>query len=119
MEEERRSRRHESHAPARERDRLRRESLIRTLYLEETRALPEWLGAGLLRTGEVALILRVTPRSVVDWARSGKLPYVTTPGGQRRYRARDVRVLLDLTRTEHTTIDLTGAGERTPERSER
>lgn len=62
-----------------------------------------WLEDTLLRPGQVALLLHVSRRSVCDWARSGRLPSITTPGGHRRFRAADVRRLVDaLTVTPQT-----------------
>jgi len=47
----------------------------------------------LLTPGEVALLLRVDPKTVTRWARSGILRSVRTPGGHRRYATRDVEAL--------------------------
>jgi len=55
----------------------------------------EWLESKLLRPGEVALLLRVSRRTISDWARAGRLAFILTPGGHRRFRARDVRRLVD------------------------
>lgn len=55
----------------------------------------EWLEAKLLRPGEVALLLHVSRRTVSDWARAGRLAFIVTPGGHRRFRARDVRRLVE------------------------
>jgi excisionase family DNA binding protein len=46
-----------------------------------------------LRTGEVAEILHVSPKIVSRWAKEGKLPSVTTPGGRRRYPEAKIREL--------------------------
>ncbi|HVL90949.1 MAG TPA: helix-turn-helix domain-containing protein [Actinomycetota bacterium] len=54
-----------------------------------------WLEGTLLRPGQVALLLQVSRRSVAAWAREGRLPSITTPGGHRRFRADDVRRLVD------------------------
>ena len=43
----------------------------------------------LLRPNQVARLFGVDPKTVTRWAATGKLPYVMTPGGHRRYR-RDV-----------------------------
>jgi excisionase family DNA binding protein len=40
-----------------------------------------------LRTAEVAELLHVSPKTVSRWAKEGKLPFTTTLGGHRRYRA--------------------------------
>lgn len=39
----------------------------------------------LLTPGEVAALLRVDPKTVTRWARSGILDSIRTPGGHRRY----------------------------------
>jgi excisionase family DNA binding protein len=44
----------------------------------------------LLTPGGVAALLYVGPKTVTRWARSGKLAYIRTPGGHRRYRRSDV-----------------------------
>jgi excisionase family DNA binding protein len=49
---------------------------------------------GLLRTGEAARRLRVTPRTVARWSRQGRLASVRTLGGHRRYPQAEVDRLL-------------------------
>lgn len=49
----------------------------------------------LLKPSEVAQLFRVDPKTVGRWARSGKLPYIKTIGGHRRFRESDVRKLLE------------------------
>lgn len=44
----------------------------------------------LLTPAEVAKRLHVSPVTVRHWALQGKLPCITTPGGHRRFRVRDV-----------------------------
>lgn len=39
----------------------------------------------LLTTGEVALLFRVSHRAVRSWADTGRLPYIRTLGGHRRF----------------------------------
>ncbi|HLW15864.1 MAG TPA: MerR family DNA-binding transcriptional regulator [Actinomycetota bacterium] len=41
----------------------------------------------LLTTGEVAMLFRVSHRAVRCWADAGKLPYIRTLGGHRRFMA--------------------------------
>ena len=48
----------------------------------------------LMKPREVAAAFRVDPKTVTKWANAGKLTCVRTPGGQRRYRADEVRALL-------------------------
>lgn len=47
----------------------------------------------LLTPGEVARILRVDPKTVTRWARTGKLSAVTLPSGHRRYRESEIRMI--------------------------
>lgn len=67
-----------------------------------------WLETTLLRPGQVALLLHVSRRSVCDYARDGRLPSITTPGGHRRFRAADVRRLID------SLTVIPGAGDSLP-----
>jgi excisionase family DNA binding protein len=46
-----------------------------------------------LHTAEVADILHVSPKTVSRWAKEGKLPFLKTLGGHRRYPAADIRRL--------------------------
>jgi excisionase family DNA binding protein len=46
-----------------------------------------------LRTAEVADILHVSPKTVSRWAKEGKLPFLKTLGGHRRYPEAEVREL--------------------------
>lgn len=41
----------------------------------------------LLTPREVAQRFAVDPKTVTRWAKEGKLPYIMTPGGHRRYKA--------------------------------
>ncbi len=49
----------------------------------------------LLTPGEVAELFGVNPRTVARWADDGQLDAIKTLGGHRRYRAGDVRRLLE------------------------
>lgn len=51
----------------------------------------------LLTPGEVAALFRVDPKTVTRWVKAGKLSAIRTPGGHRRYRESEVRVLLEAT----------------------
>ena len=55
-----------------------------------------------LTRSDVARLFEVSPATVARWTREGKLPFVRTLGGQRRY-ARDQMVALarDLTTPIH------------------
>lgn len=52
----------------------------------------------LLTTGKVAEMFAVDPKTVTRWARDGKLPYLSTPGGHRRFSE---RVILDYMAVNH------------------
>jgi excisionase family DNA binding protein len=43
----------------------------------------------------VADILHVSPKTVSRWAKEGKLPFLKTLGGHRRYPATEIRQLAD------------------------
>jgi excisionase family DNA binding protein len=57
----------------------------------------------LLTPAEVATLFRVSPKTVTRWARSGKLTALRTLGGHRRFRASEVRDLLQ--RFETVSVD--------------
>lgn len=43
---------------------------------------------------ESAGLFRVPPSTLGDWAKSGKLTYIRTLGGHRRYREAEIRALV-------------------------
>ena len=49
----------------------------------------------LLRPADVAELFHVDPRTVLRWARQGKLTTIRTLGGHRRYRLSEVLALRD------------------------
>jgi excisionase family DNA binding protein len=53
-----------------------------------------------LRTAEVADILHVSPKTVSRWAKEGKLPFLKTLGGHRRYPEAKIRELANDLREE-------------------
>jgi excisionase family DNA binding protein len=55
-----------------------------------------------LRAAEVADILHVSPKTVSRWAKEGKLPFMKTLGGHRRYPEAKIRELVDQLREEPT-----------------
>jgi excisionase family DNA binding protein len=55
-----------------------------------------------LHTAEVADILHVSPKTVARWAKEGKLPFMRTLGGHRRYPEAKLRELVDQLREEPT-----------------
>lgn len=52
----------------------------------------------LLTPAEVAAMFRVDPKTVTRWARAGKLSYIRTLGGHRRYRETEVHAFLAVDR---------------------
>lgn len=48
----------------------------------------------LLTPAEVAQMFHVDPKTVTRWAQAGKLTYMRTLGGHRRYRRDEVLALL-------------------------
>ena len=55
-----------------------------------------------LWAAEVADILHVSPKAVSRWAKEGKLPFLRTLGGHRRYPASEIRQLADQPRVQPT-----------------
>ncbi|MGZ4121279.1 MAG: helix-turn-helix domain-containing protein [Actinomycetota bacterium] len=47
-----------------------------------------------LRTSEVAMRLQVSPKTVARWAKEGRLPYLATLGGHRRFPAAAIEELV-------------------------
>ena len=56
-----------------------------------------------LRAAEVADLLHVSPKTVSRWAKEGKLPFLKTLGGHRRYPEAEIRELAEELREEATT----------------
>lgn len=48
----------------------------------------------LLTPGEVAEIFRVDPKTVSRWALKGKLPFIRTLGGHRRFDAATIYAMM-------------------------
>jgi excisionase family DNA binding protein len=46
-----------------------------------------------IRAPEAAEILHVDPKTISRWAKEGKLPFLRTLGGHRRYPEREIREL--------------------------
>jgi excisionase family DNA binding protein len=55
-----------------------------------------------LRAAEVADLLHVSPKTVSRWAKEGKLPFLKTLGGHRRYPAAEIRNLAEGLREDAT-----------------
>jgi excisionase family DNA binding protein len=56
-----------------------------------------------LRAAEVAAILQVSPKTVSRWAKEGKLPFLKTLGGHRRYPEAEIRELAAELQVQPTT----------------
>ena len=52
---------------------------------------------------EVATLFEVSPHTVYRWTREGRLPYVMTPGGRRRYPRDEIERLASTWLQVHTT----------------
>ena len=48
-----------------------------------------------LRTSEVATLLHVSPKTVSRWAKEGRLPYLATLGGHRRFPEPEIQRMTD------------------------
>jgi len=48
----------------------------------------------LLTPHQVAVMFRVDPKTVTRWASSGRIGFIRTPGGHRRFRETEIRALL-------------------------
>ena len=57
--------------------------------------MPQLTEPRYLRTAQVAELLHVSPKTVSRWAQVGRLPYLRTLGGHRRYPDREIRALLE------------------------
>jgi len=57
--------------------------------------MPQTTEPRYLRTAQVAELLHVSPKTVSRWAQEGRLPYLRTLGGHRRYPDREIRALLE------------------------
>jgi excisionase family DNA binding protein len=55
-----------------------------------------------LRAAEVADIMHVSPKTVSRWAKEGRLPFLKTLGGHRRYPEAEIRELAKELREETT-----------------
>jgi excisionase family DNA binding protein len=59
-------------------------------------------GKTMLTADDVAGLFGVDPKTVTQWAKSGRIAHIRTPGGHRRYAAAEVQDLLDRGRGERT-----------------
>ncbi len=61
-----------------------------TLIFMELEALLESEPEALLKPGEVALLFRVSPKTVSRWSEEGRIASVRTLGGHRRFSSKEV-----------------------------
>ena len=59
------------------------------------RTVPQPTEPRYLRTAQVAELLHVSPKTVSRWAQEGRLPYLRTLGGHRRYPDAEIRALVE------------------------
>lgn len=52
-------------------------------------------GQVFLQTAEVASLLHVSPKTVNRWSKEGKLPFIRTLGGHRRFPENQIREIAD------------------------
>jgi excisionase family DNA binding protein len=69
---------------------------------QEEPSMPVTEPISYLRTAEVADLLHVSPKTVSRWAKEGKLPFLKTLGGHRRYPEAKIRELVAALREEPT-----------------
>jgi excisionase family DNA binding protein len=65
------------------------------IRLRMERTVPPPTEPRYLRTAQVAELLQVSPKTVSRWAQEGRLPYLRTLGGHRRYPDAEIRALLE------------------------
>ena len=53
-------------------------------------------GEEFLRPAEAAKLLHVSPQTISRWAKEGRIGYVVTLGGHRRFRGSEIRQLADV-----------------------
>jgi len=56
----------------------------------ERQTPPEYLTAS-----EAAAYFHVSPKTIGRWAKEGRLPYLKTMGGHRRFRADDLQAIVE------------------------
>ncbi len=53
-----------------------------------------------LTPGQAASMLHVSPKTVNRWAHEGRIPYIVTLGGHRRFRSDDIDAIVARMRRE-------------------
>jgi excisionase family DNA binding protein len=61
------------------------------MLYQRTRPLPD--AESFLHPSQVADILHVSPKTIARWAKDGRLPFLRTLGGHRRYPEQAIRQL--------------------------
>lgn len=67
-----------------------------------------------LRTSEVAIRLQVSPKTVARWAKEGRLPYLATLGGHRRFPESVIEHLIGNLKSVGSYLDLQVPPAQTP-----
>lgn len=65
-----------------------------------------------LRTSEVAIKLQVSPKTVSRWAKEGRLPYLATLGGHRRFPATAIEELMGSLSSLNSILDSLGDSQQ-------
>ena len=60
----------------------------------------------LLTPAEVAVMFRVNPKTVTRWARAGRISAIRTLGGHRRFRASEIRKVLEQVQEQRSESSL-------------
>ena len=90
----------------------KREEVLRLLERAGLEPDQYHLQEPLLTTGQVALVLRTTPRTVRNWADAGRIGAVRTLGGRRLFPLSAVQAALDsMVRGRDRPVTSTGLGD--------
>ena len=72
-------------------------------FARTERTVPQPTEPRYLHTAQVAELPHVSPKTVSRWAQEGRLPYLRTLGGHRRYPEVEIRALVE-TLTEPSVV---------------
>ncbi|HLI57775.1 MAG TPA: helix-turn-helix domain-containing protein [Actinomycetota bacterium] len=67
-----------------------------------------------LLAAQVGRLLHVSPKTVSRWAKEGKLPYVRTLGGHRRFPGARIREIADRLSSATESVSIDEVLSRTP-----
>lgn len=71
---------------------------------------PGQSGETYLSRGQAAERLGVPPRMIQQWAKDGRIPFIRTFGGHRRFSPRDVDAMADWAKRRRRRPRTTGPG---------